>query len=156
MVKSNLQKELDAFCDFMRDKRKRSQMTLGEIIKRLTELMEKDRTIKVNISSPHSYRGYYHDLAFEQTLEPVPVGVALKTALSALDSIFTGYKGGEFRMRSDAPVWIAFYGYCGPKLLEIKDDGSLVLGEEIEMKVEEVDQAIAEFNNTKTERKHAN
>ena len=52
----------------------------------------------------------------------------LETANSALDNTFTGYKGGEFFMGPDTPLWIAPYGSCGPAIVGCEiSDGALIL-----------------------------
>lgn len=109
--------------------RSETQMTLGELIDRL-ESMPEDATIE-GIGEPHSYRGYYSDVALERTEGRIPAKVALIICQGAVGKIFMGYKGGEFTMCHDTPVWIANYGDCGEKLMAIRDDGTLELAEDI-------------------------
>lgn len=108
-----------------RKRRSATQMTLGAMIDRLAG-MPPDAPV-VGLENPHSYRGYYSDLAFE-----LPSGASPKTAASLLEECkaalgqgFEGYKGGNFIMGCDTPVWVAFYGREGLKLLGIRDDGQL-------------------------------
>ncbi len=64
-----------------------------------------DKRVKVGFKNPHSYRGYYHDLAFEVT-EDVTVGEMLADARSALGATYQGWKGGDYIMREHTSVWL--------------------------------------------------
>lgn len=86
-------------------------MTLGELIQRLKEA-PRDFRVPFGFHEPHSYRGYYDQLAFEPTTN-VTVGEMLDAAESALGETFTGYKGGDYTMGEYTDVWIAHYGECG-------------------------------------------
>lgn len=66
----------------------------------------------LGFGSPHSYRGYYFDLAFEPA-ENVTVASMLTHAKSALGATFTGYKGGEYTMGEYTDCYIAGYGESG-------------------------------------------
>lgn len=85
-------------------------MTLKELIAQLS-LYDPNKIVAKGFSSPHSYRGYYHELAFEPT-DNVTVGSMLADAESALGKTFQGYKGGEFKMGGDTTVNLAALG-CG-------------------------------------------
>lgn len=102
------------------------QMTLGKLIERL-EAMPPETMIE-GICAPHSYRGYYSDLAFERG-EKVTAAKALETCRGCMGEVFEGYKGGDFQMGRNTPVWLASYGCCGPKIMAIRDDGTLELKE---------------------------
>jgi hypothetical protein len=41
---------------------------------------------------------------------------------------FIGYKGGEFLMGENTPVWISSYGNCGDRLLELRAEGEILIG----------------------------
>lgn len=86
-------------------------MTLSELIKRL-ESEPLDKNVPIGFGHPHSYRGFYEDLAFEPVTDTT-VGDMLTAAKYALGKTFTGYKGGEFRMGAYTDVWLAHYGRCG-------------------------------------------
>lgn len=77
------------------------QLTLGKLIARLEQL-PKDALIE-GLLDPHSYRGYYHQLAFCSGQRSV--AMALDACRQALGDRFTGWKGGEYRMHRDTPVW---------------------------------------------------
>lgn len=86
-------------------------MTLDE----LTTLLGKtdpELVLPNGFTNPHSYRGYYDELAFEPA-ENVTVGSMLSAAWSADGATYTGYKGGEYTMTSDTTCWIAYEGSVG-------------------------------------------
>jgi hypothetical protein len=100
------------------------QFTLGDLIERLEQLPE---YIVIPLGQPMSYRGYYCDLAFElSSSEFNTVKEILEHANYSVDRRFTGYKGGDFVMDLDTPVWIAHYGSCGRKITGITDDGQIL------------------------------
>ncbi len=79
-------------------------------------------------SAPHSYRGYYADLAFEASgdwrLDP-----AVDEIDGCLGRTFEGYKGGDFTMGEDAPLWLSGYGEASRIAIAGCDfsDGTLTL-----------------------------
>jgi hypothetical protein len=107
----------------------KTQMTLGSLIDRL-ESLPSDTMIEA-IEFPHSYRGYYTDLAFELASANITVASALALCRECLDRIFDGYKGGDYYMHRHTPVWIANYDSGGGrKLVALNDDGRFVLAED--------------------------
>ena len=113
-----------------REERAQSGLTLGGLIIRLHELPREMRMQE--LSNPHSYRGYYDDLAFEP---PAPsklrrVSDQLADCKEIVGKVFHGYKGGDYTMRYETPVWIANYGCLGERLMAIADDGSLITAPE--------------------------
>jgi hypothetical protein len=86
-------------------------MTLGELIEAL-EASDAAKVVARGFAKPHSYRGYYDELAFEPAAN-VTVGDMLADARSALDATFEGYKGGLFTMQDFTDCWLAEYGCCG-------------------------------------------
>jgi hypothetical protein len=97
-------------------------MTLGELIYRLKRLPPDEPCA---LCSPHSYRGYYDQLAFEldsfRGTRTRTVKDALEEAESALGRTFEGYKGGEYVMKRDTPVWLSNYGEAsGFMITELK------------------------------------
>lgn len=128
----NLQKMMDAISDADRRTRSCYHVTLGKAI----ELTEKapDSYIVVfdyNNHSPGremSYRGYYSDLSFEpENEEPKTVSEFEHQLKQALDQEYTGYKGGEFRMGADTPLWVATYGTTGRAIVGHRMIGDGVL-----------------------------
>lgn len=107
-----------------RAKRSSSQMTLGRLISEL-ENQPMSQQIE-SIGEPHSYRGYYDDLAFEKVDGTTTVAILLTLLKTeCLGQTFTGYKGGDFYMDSDTPVWISEYGSTGVKIMSIEDGETL-------------------------------
>lgn len=83
-------------------------MTLGELIAAL-EAADPTLVVERGFNNPHSYRGYYEDLAFEPASN-ITVGEMLDAARSADGATYTGWKGGEFTMGSDTDVWLSLEG----------------------------------------------
>jgi hypothetical protein len=99
-----------------------SNMSLGGIIARL-EREDPARVLPIGFADPHSYRGYYEQLAFEPRRN-ISIGDMLEAARSALGATFEGYKGGEYTMHEYTECWISHYGSSsdnkiGPLLLEL-------------------------------------
>lgn len=124
----NLQEMFDAMSAAWMRERAETQMTLGKLIAAL-EAMQADADI-AGLVDPHSYRGYYSDLAFVPVEGVVKAGELLQSCKAAMGREFIGYKGGEFLMGENTPVWVAHYGSCGLRLMAINSDGSLETEEE--------------------------
>lgn len=95
---------------------------LGDLIARL-EREDPNRILPIGFAEPHSYRGYYSELAFEPRRD-ISIGDMLEAARSALGATFEGYKGGNFTMNEYSDCYIATYGdtsdnQIGPLLLEL-------------------------------------
>jgi hypothetical protein len=126
----NLQHMIDGFIAAKQRERAASeQMTLGELITAL-EAMPADLVI-AGLHGPHSYRGYYCDLAFEPR-EKTTAGKLLELCRGAMGRGFTGYKGGDYTMGENTPVWVANYGDCGLRLMILGSDGTITVEEEEE------------------------
>lgn len=82
-----------------------------------------------SVSNPHSYRGYYE----QASIEPSSTGQTLSEDFAAeldafIDTEAEGWKGGEFYMDSDTPVWISPEGtYTGRALVGIEMDGNVMV-----------------------------
>lgn len=98
--------ELERFDDDLK-----SCLTLGQIIGGLSAMPS--GALVSGYSGLGSYRGYYEMLAWEGAPEPVSIGAMLNEARRAVGGTFEGYKGGEYTMGGDTPVWIANYGELG-------------------------------------------
>jgi hypothetical protein len=92
-------------------------MRLGELIATL-EKADPDMIVPVGFDNPHSYRGYYEQLAFEPA-ENVSVASMLAAAREALGSTYQGYKGGDYVMDEYSIVNIAWYGESGEEISAI-------------------------------------
>jgi len=87
-------------------------------LKHLIETLKKhdpNLVVPHGFGFPHSYRGYYEDLAFIPR-ENVTVGSMLWDAEVALGSTYQGWKGGDFRMVEYTEVWLADEGHEGESL----------------------------------------
>ncbi|HEX6939884.1 MAG TPA: hypothetical protein VF158_10770 [Longimicrobiales bacterium] len=111
---------LNGMTDAWQRDRAGSQMTLGALIGAL-EALPADRDI-TGFGGPHSYRGYYEDLAFEPSEAVQTVADLLATCRGCMGRVFEGYKGGEYVMGEITPVWIALYGTTGPRLMALDTD----------------------------------
>lgn len=99
------------------------QRTLGELM-HVLENRPKDSLVP-NLKNPHSYQGYYTDLAFEQGEGAIRCDELLELCRQTLGRSFTGYKGGAFEMGVSTPVWIANKGSTGEMLVGISYNGSI-------------------------------
>lgn len=126
MNQQGLQALMDGMSAQWMKERAASQMTLGRLIERL-EGMSSD--IKIELSEAHSYRGYYSDLSFEPG-SSATVGELLNECKGAMGECFQGWKGGDFHMHAGVPVWVAYMGRGGKKLIAINDDGTLELADD--------------------------
>lgn len=117
----DIQAIIDALSAQMKQERSHSQMTIGKLLDRLSELP--DSTLIDGVDEPHSYRGYYSDLALERCKGKVTVAELTEMLRGVLGKELTGYKGGEYLMTHDTPVWMANEGETGPKIVALNDDG---------------------------------
>lgn len=92
-----------------------SQLTLAELIARLREEPDQSKRLKLGFTHPHSYRGFYEQVAFEPA-ENVTVAEMLADATSALGATFHSWKGGDYLMRPYTETWIAEQGCEGETL----------------------------------------
>ena len=86
-------------------------MTLSELIDELKEYNPR-MIIKNGFNNPHSYRGDYNELSFEPA-SYVTVNDMLRCAIDVSDSTFGGWKGGDYIMRLDTTVHLAYEGTIG-------------------------------------------
>lgn len=94
------------------------QTTLGELVEWASSF---NPTVRLPcLLNPHSYRGYYSDLAFEADFTKTKSATELYNLLEGcLGTTFEGYKGGEYTMTKDTLVWIANYGCEGHRLVDM-------------------------------------
>jgi hypothetical protein len=109
--------------DIIEEERSQEGLTLGELIDTLRS-MPPDTKVS-NLTYPHSYRGYYTDLAFEKKSGTRLACELLFECESALESTFYGYRGGEYGMNMETSVWIADYGSTGERLIGLGPDGTI-------------------------------
>ena len=123
-----MQNLIDQLSKGWRAERSLSQMTLGKFIEEL-ERLPKEKKI-INITYPHSYRGYYSDLAFELDEGENTVKEVLTMVKCCLGETYTGYKGGDFYMDEHTPLWISEYGSTGVKIVKVINNDIVSLGTE--------------------------
>lgn len=84
-------------------------LSAQEIIDRIEKLPE-STILKIGLAYPHSYRGYYDELAFTPVIEDTPILEFINSLKDALNKSYNGYKGGEYTMTEDTTVWLTEYG----------------------------------------------
>lgn len=125
-----MQALVDSMNEMGRLQRSNYHVTLGKLIKALQKA--KGNVRFADGGSPGmemSYRGYYSDLAFEAKSTPVAASDLLRQCQNALGSTYEGYKGGNFKMAEDTPLWRAAYGCCGDAIVRATtdDNGDILL-----------------------------
>lgn len=131
MAGEGLQGFMDAISDAGKNTRSDYHLTLGKLILFLRKVHEDTPVVCLDggsVGSAHSDRGYYSDLAFSPTKEIHTAVEVLVEAEKVLDQTLTGYKGGDFVMDENVPLWVAHYGECGPGIVDIQmQDGKVLL-----------------------------
>jgi hypothetical protein len=127
----DMQKMIDVMSETWRRDRSRYHLNLGDLISDLDDYPE-NALVEFDTGGypcePHSYRGYYSDLAFESGNEPLTASALLKVAKKCLGKTFTGYKGGNYVMAEDTPLWKAFEGCTGKAIVDMQFvDGKMIL-----------------------------
>lgn len=106
-------------------------MNLGKLIIYL-ERLDPATVFPQGFTRPHSYRGYYEQLAFEPA-KNVTAGAMLADARKALGATYQGYKGGEYRMSEWTDVNLAEWGSTGEPLSPMALEGMRLEGVEAEL-----------------------
>ena len=134
----DMQKLINMLGDASRQTRSQYQLTLGGMIAALDK-MPADMPIEYEDggfpSEPHSYRGYYSDLSFETESGASTVAEISSMLKSALGETFEGYKGGDYTMGNDAPLWSSSYGTGSGKALmavDVVDNRAVIRIEQID------------------------
>ena len=145
---------LEKFNELVANKRKESfatlhQITLGELIKQLenTELMydkNECKSVYFDFGSAiptdlDSWRGSYDELALGYELTgydrkndahfiECKADKLLEELKSAIGKTFTGWKGGDFIMDENTPIWVANSGNSGNTgVIGILDEGWCII-----------------------------
>lgn len=105
------------------------QMTLGELIAFLKK--QNHNMLIDGLGTIDSYRRYPNQLAFDPVSSKISSSDLLVVCKDAKSGSFEGFKGGNYLMDNDTPLWVASYGECGTQLMSINTDGSLVTSDEI-------------------------
>lgn len=112
-----------------RKKREESQMTLGKLIDVLQKMPADFQVL--NFRNPHCYRGYYSDLAFELPDGTRSAADLLDECRETIGGEFTGWKGGEYIMSENTPIWLAKEDCLGERLIFMGEDGSAKTEKEV-------------------------
>lgn len=137
----DIQGLINAMSEMAQSERKNYHMCLGDLIDFLNGVVPADVPVvldyntKLSVAAPHSYRGYYSDLAIEPTENVVTARVLQQELTDILDTELTGYKGGEFLMDVSVPVWISHYGSSSGCALM----GASVVGDKVVLMTKEID-----------------
>ena len=112
------------------------QILLGELILKLESVPDKTLGVVYDFDSMcpgtiNSWRGSYDELALSfdhpEGLPP-SVNCLLKELRGAIGKTYTGYKGGEYLMGKNIPVWVDNYGESGDKgILDVLPEDSQVI-----------------------------
>jgi hypothetical protein len=105
-------------------------MCLGDLISAFEAVEDKETFVQFDFggfqpNDVDSYRGYYCDLALsydDREDEAMDAGELLDVLKKADGQVFTGYKGGDYRMDRSTPVWVANYGRShGVAIMRVED-----------------------------------
>lgn len=124
-----IQSMMDAMGNVSRRTRSDYHLTLGALIEALEKMPLNNSVVFDQGGSPfefNSYRGYYADLALDSKSALITVGELLGKAKDALGNTFEGYKGGDFIMGPETPLWSAPWGSTGRAIINFSIDGSIV------------------------------
>jgi hypothetical protein len=130
----NIQALVDSMNETARLTRADYHLTLGGLISALGPVAP-DARLSQSLGGAHSYRGYYSDLAFRPSGEITTAGALLNEARAALGQTFEGYKGGDFVMGPDTPLWVSDYDdNSGVAIMDIieADGGVRIVTRQIE------------------------
>lgn len=92
--------------------------TLGSLIQALSRIdAEEDAAVRFDFGYMHptldigSYRGFYDHLALDYDRDGVDVTrkQLINLLEGAINKTYTGYKGGEYTMTRETPVWVDHY-----------------------------------------------
>jgi len=132
-----LQELMDTISADGRRTRSSYHLTLGGLIEVLSDASP-DAVVKFSDhTSPGeemSYRGYYSDLSFDRQVEPKTVAELLGQCQKALGTTYCGYKGGDFVMSEDTPLWAAPYSSTGEAIIDCvpSNDGLILITKRID------------------------
>jgi len=93
-------------------------MNLGEVIAYL-EKKDPDQVALHGFHNPHSYRGYYSQLAFSPATN-ITAQDMLEAARGAVGKEYQGWKGGYHMMLAETPCWISHEGEVTEDLISVR------------------------------------
>jgi hypothetical protein len=92
------------------------QLTLGELILKLEAVEDKTSEVRIDFGyfrpvGLSSWRGSYSELAIEYSDGPDrTVQWFIDELKAAIGKTYEGYKGGDFTMGKNTPIWVDNYG----------------------------------------------
>lgn len=121
------------------------QLTLGELILKIEPLIAKQEEVKKKYDHEatvffdfcdtfpthlHSWRGSYNELAigwnggqYGNDNKPMEVSKFLEMLKEAIGKTYQGWKGGDFKMGKNTPIWISDDGMGSNNgIIDIRDD----------------------------------
>ncbi len=102
-------------------------MTFGELIAALERLP--GNTQVAHVWGPISYRGHYDHVAFVLDKGTMDASKLLQDCRDSMGTILMGYKGGDYTVTPERPVWVTkARELCGRPLLGVYPE--LQLGDE--------------------------
>ena len=118
---NEIQDYFNSLSELWRKERSETQLTLWKLISRLVKVQENNLADNIVYFNLCSYRGYYADLALSTIpTETISIEDAIVELQDTIDKEFRGYKGGEFIMDKNTPLWVADYGNLGNKIVDIQ------------------------------------
>lgn len=116
------------------------QLTLGELklqLKNFTPIrIVRFIGTEYSPSGTSSYRGAYDELAINYSEEPLRVSQLLTILEDAYSKTYTGYKGGQYKMKDGTLLWAAIDRSTTTKMaivsVFLSEDGYVYLGTRLE------------------------
>lgn len=95
-----------------------NQLSLGELILKLEAVQDKNKKIVLDFGKHptglDSWRGIYAELAINfDDASQLTAQEFFDLCKEAVGKEYEGYKGGEFVMHRQTPIWVANYGNSG-------------------------------------------
>lgn len=110
MLHQSVDNQVDNMCN------ENNMLSLGILLEKIKQC-DSDKPVKFkgyrDGSFPNeydSYRGYYRLIAIEPGKELVKVSEFVEMTKDSIGNTYTGYKGGEYTMNQNTPVWVSDWG----------------------------------------------
>lgn len=102
------------------------QMTLGDLLDTLQTMINEYGDIQLEgvTLDGGSYRGYYDCFYLEKGNCWASEMITFLED-KVIDYEYCGYKGGDYMMTTETPVFVASYGCTGEKLIGIRSNGCI-------------------------------
>lgn len=116
-----------------------SQLSLGELIDKLEALPNKSMSVVLDFGPVptclSSWRGSYSELAIEYRDGDAPdVFTFILECRRAVSKTYEGYKGGDYVMGRETPVWVSQWGEAeNNAVVGVRDAGDMIVIDTQEM-----------------------